>query len=87
MQALLAKGAEIDIQNKYGATAVTIASLFGNDRIVKTLLAKGANVELRARDGATALKKSKTQQIKQLLRAAGVRPWDQDLMIQVQTAL
>ena len=87
VQALLAKGAEIDIQNKYGATAVTIASLFGNDRIVKTLLAKGANVELRARDGATALKKSKTQQIKQLLRAAGVRPLDQDLMIQVQTAL
>ena len=39
--------------------------------VVKALLAKGANVELRANDGATALRVAKTQQIKQLLRAAG----------------
>ena len=43
----------------------------GHEGIVQALLAKGANVELRAIDGATALKKAKTQQIKQLLRAAG----------------
>ena len=43
----------------------------GHQEIVKALLAKGANVELRENGGGTALKYAKTQQIKQLLRAAG----------------
>ena len=72
MQALLAKGAEINHQAKNGGvTALIIAANQGHEGIVKALLAEGANVELRENGGGTALKHAKTQQIKQLLRAAG----------------
>ena len=38
---------------------------------MQALLAKGANVELQENGGGTAFKHAKTQQIKQLLKAAG----------------
>ena len=73
VQALLAKGAEIDIQDGDGVTALIMAAYQGHEGIVKALLAKGANFELRENGGETALRYAKTQQIKQLLRAAGAR--------------
>ena len=73
MQALLAKGAKIDHQAKNGVTALFIAAYQGHEGIVKALLANGSNVELRENRGGTALKHAKTQQIKQLLRAAGAK--------------
>ncbi len=79
VQALLARSlwgfgplrVEIDHQAKNGVTALFIAAYHGHQGIVKALLAEGANVELRENGGGTALKHAKTQQIKQLLRAAG----------------
>ena len=72
VQALLARGAEVNHQaHSNGITALISASQLGHEWIVQALLAKGANVELRENDGATALSVARTQQIKQLLRAAG----------------
>ena len=71
MQALLARGAEIDHQDKNSATALFMASLMGHEEVVQALLAKGANVNLRVNDGATALKHAKTRRIKKLLKKAG----------------
>ena len=68
---LLAKSAEINHQARNGKTALIAASTNEHQGIVQALLAKGANVELRLNGGGTALKHAKTQQIKQLLRAAG----------------
>ena len=62
---------EIDHQNKYGVTALYIAASQGHEGVVKALLAAGADVELRENGGGTALKHAKTQQIKNLLKAAG----------------
>ena len=73
VQVLLAGGAEIDIQDGDGVTALIMAAYQGHEGIVKALLAKGANFELRENGGETALRYAKTQQIKQLLRAAGAR--------------
>ena len=55
VQALLAKGAEIDHQAKNGTTALLMASQKGHQGIVQTLLAKGAEIDLQAKNGATAL--------------------------------
>ena len=71
MQALLAKGAEINHQAKNGVTALIIAAEKGKEAVVQALLAKGANVNLRLNGGGTALKHAKTRQIKKLLKAAG----------------
>ena len=43
VQALLAKGAEIDLQSKNGVTALYMASQNGHAGIVQALLAKGAD--------------------------------------------
>ncbi len=71
VEALLAKGANINHQNEKGVTALLIASNQGHERIVQALLNKGADVDLRENGGGTAIEHAKTEQIKQLLRAAG----------------
>ena len=70
VEALLAKGAKIDVQTDIGATALILASYRGNAEIVAALLAKGANTELRIEDGGTALELAKNASIKSMLRAA-----------------
>lgn len=71
VRTLLDKGTDIDHQSGDGLTALMQASYQGHQEIVQALLAEGANVELRENGGGTALKHAKTEQIKQLLRAAG----------------
>ena len=69
---LIAQGADVDAKAEpYGVTALFIASNKGHQGIVKALLAPGANVNLRENGGGTALKYRKTEEIKQLLKAAG----------------
>jgi ankyrin repeat protein len=56
VQALLAKGADINAKEKKGGTtALMVASLEGHLDIVQALLAKGADVNAKASDGTTAL--------------------------------
>ena len=59
MQALLARGADVELQANNGATAFSMASQQGHEEIVKALLAEGANVELQANNGATRLERGK----------------------------
>ena len=70
VEALLAKGAAIDVQRNDGVTALIIASYSGHTEIVAVLLAKGANTELQFKDGSAALDLAKTLTIKDMLRAA-----------------
>ncbi len=64
----LAQGADIDLQNQEGATALIIASVSGNKEIVKVLLDKEAKVNFQENKGGAALKHAKTRKIRELLR-------------------
>ena len=55
VQALLAKGADIDAKDDLGRTALIVASEHGHLDAVQTLLAKGADVNAKANTGFTAL--------------------------------
>ena len=71
MQALLVRGAKIELSDTYGSTALMMASLNGYDEFVKTYIAGGAEVNQQDESGETALSKAKTEQIKQILKEAG----------------
>ena len=55
VQALLAKGADVNAKMNNGATALIQASRKGYDAIVQALLVKGADVHAKTKSGATAL--------------------------------
>jgi hypothetical protein len=55
VQALLAKGAELNAKNNDGVTALIVASGNGHLDVVQALLAKGAELNAKNNDGATAL--------------------------------
>ena len=55
VQALLAKGADVNAKDNDGATALMLASQNGHLDVVQALLAKGADVNAKANDGVTAL--------------------------------
>ncbi len=46
VEALLAKGADVNAKFRYGATALSYAADKGHTEVVKVLLARGANVEV-----------------------------------------
>ena len=55
VQALLAKGAELNAKNNDGVTALIVASGNGHLDVVQALLAKGADVNAKDNNGWTAL--------------------------------
>ena len=53
--ALLAQGADVNAQDKYGATALILAAQNGYAETVETLSAKGADASVKNNAGWTAL--------------------------------
>lgn len=52
---LLAKGAQIDVQNRFGQTPLYVATVRRNYDVVKLLLDNGARTDIRDKQGTTAL--------------------------------
>ena len=73
---LLAKGADINVKNSNGETALMAASSRGNADVVKLLLDKGADINVKNSKGKTALAiakdKGKTE-IVAMLEKAGAK--------------
>ena len=56
VQALLAQGAQVNIKDHFGGTALIYAAMMDeNTEIVKLLLAHGAEIEAKDHEGKTAL--------------------------------
>ena len=55
MQMLLAKGADVNLQDNNGITSLMWAAIYGQKKIVKVLLKKGADVNAFNHAGETAL--------------------------------
>ncbi|MFH1114001.1 MAG: ankyrin repeat domain-containing protein [Pseudomonadota bacterium] len=53
---LLEQGADVNVTNDLGTTALMMASMKGHTRLVELLLKHGADVRARERDGSTALR-------------------------------
>jgi uncharacterized protein len=77
VQALLAKGADVDVSRSDGYTALMVAvSQAGSVKMVQALIDKGADVNAKANDSATALtlaSKNSHLDVAQLLRTAGAK--------------
>jgi ankyrin repeat protein len=73
---LLQYGANTDLQNPDGFTALIDACIVenSNPEIVKLLLDAGANVHIRTNSGGTAIKYAQTEEIIQMLLNAGADP-------------
>jgi ankyrin repeat protein len=54
MERLLDAGADIDLQNDGGETALMYAAKYGRKEALRILLARGANPAIRDNDGRTA---------------------------------
>lgn len=52
---LLGRGAEVDAHDRYGQTALMLASHAGHREVVETLIAHRANLNTRAKFGLSAL--------------------------------
>jgi ankyrin repeat protein len=52
---LLNKGADVNISDNQGDTALILAASFGDENMVKFLLSKGADINAKLNDGTTAL--------------------------------
>ena len=61
MEALLAKGAEVNVRNAYGWTPLHIAAAGGDPVVVALLLKHGANVHAQSHIGTTALDNATTR--------------------------
>ncbi len=68
---LIDAGADINKENNSGYTLLLWAVEYGHTECVKLLIAAGADVNKASENGRTPLRAAKTEEIKQLLRAAG----------------
>lgn len=73
IKALIAAGADLEVKDRDGLTALMESALQGYLDSVKALIDGGVNVNASARHGKTALMLAKTPEIADLLRAAGAR--------------
>ena len=83
VKTLLAKGAEVDVKNKWGETPLHEAAEHGHLDVVKALLAKGAEVDAKNKHGKTPLhlaaKDGNLDVVKELLaKGAEVDAKDED---------
>ena len=68
VQILLDAGADPDIQDKDGKTALYLATLYGKTKTVKALLDAGASLDIQDKDGKTALYWAGNEEITKLLQ-------------------
>ena len=78
VEALLAKGAEVDAVDNFGKTPLMGAAEVGHADIVRVLLAAGADVNARAKSGANALTWASDAKVRALLLQAGAKPWPRE---------
>jgi ankyrin repeat protein len=55
VEALIAKGADVNAKNKFGMAPLSLAAMEGSSSLVKLLIAKGADVNVREQNGETPL--------------------------------
>jgi ankyrin repeat protein len=73
---LIEKGADVNVVDEYGATALYWASYKGHSEIVKILIEAGADVNVVNRDGETALYWTSSwgySEIVKILKEAGAK--------------
>ncbi len=89
VRALLAAGADVDLQDKNGQwTALIKASAYGHPESVRVLLEAGADVDLQAKDQVTALIAASFMGHTEIVRALLAAGADVDLQLENQaTAL
>ena len=68
VQALLAKGADVNAKANNGATALIAAAWGGHSDTVQALLAKGADVKAKTNGGGTALMMAIKEGHKEIVR-------------------
>ena len=73
VNALIARGAGVNDRNDKGYTALMLAVQKDHLDAAKALIAAGADVNAKDNEGKTALDMAKTDEIKELLKAAGTR--------------
>ena len=75
VQALLAKGADVNAKTRGGGTALFAASQNGHLDVVQALLANGADVNIKDSNGRTALDAAERHaDVRALLMQAGGKP-------------
>ena len=76
METLIHSGANLDIQNGYGITALHIVADLGLKGLVLLLLEKGAKNDLKTKQGQTAFDCAKDREHHSVLAIAELRPAD-----------
>ncbi len=71
LKLLASAGAQLDLADSYGETALTYAAIVGNAQLTKQLVVLGAAVNVRNRYGSSPLHLAKTPAVAEVLLDAG----------------